>query len=231
MSSPFTFLIFVLSSGWETDRGLSAGQVFTALAIIELLTTPLSTVLTSVPSFTAALGCFERIQSYLLTDSWRDDRLIIAATALSTSSTFSSNQMSKFPDLGKFFFEEDKQQGNLQDPGHNCNKYCFVIEESSFTYFNSSEPVLKQLNIEIEDGTFTTIIGQIGSGMTNFLKAILGEMIITSGKIRIRDSIISYCQQAPWLPNMTFREIVVGKAPYDELWYTTGIHACLGRRY
>jgi hypothetical protein len=62
-------MIFILSSRYNTDQGLSASQAFTALAIIELLTTPLSTFLTSVPSFTAALGCFERIQSHLLIES------------------------------------------------------------------------------------------------------------------------------------------------------------------
>jgi ABC-type multidrug transport system fused ATPase/permease subunit len=102
-----------------------------------------------------------------------------------------------------------------------------VFEQASFAYSSELEPTLKHLNVKLETGTFTTIVGQVGGEKTSFLKAILGEMMIKSGKLHIQGSDIIFCQQVPWSPHITFREIVVGQAPYDEVWYTTVIQACV----
>jgi ATP-binding cassette, subfamily C (CFTR/MRP), member 1 len=178
-----------------------------------------------VPSFTAALGCFERIQSYLLIEIWHDDRLIIAATTPSSSGTSCLDVMKISEDFAQGKREEIPV--NITAPSENSGRYALVLEKACFTYSSDSEPILQNLELRFETGSFTTIIGQVGSGKTSFLKAILGEMIIKSGKLHIQHSDVSYCQQTPWLPNITFREIVIGQAPFDEIWYTTVIHGCV----
>ncbi len=49
-----------------------------------------------------------------------------------------------------------------------------AIENLTYAYGESKEPVLKDLNLRIEDGTFTLIVGATGSGKSTFLYSLNG---------------------------------------------------------
>jgi len=42
--------------------------------------------------------------------------------------------------------------------------------------------ILKNLDLEIKDGEFVCVIGDVGVGKTSLLQAIIGEMIYVSDK-------------------------------------------------
>jgi hypothetical protein len=76
LSAPFAFALFAFSAQFFSEGGLSAARAFTTLSLLELLTTPLGKVLQSLPHLTAAFGCMERIEAYLLLDEQPDVRLL-----------------------------------------------------------------------------------------------------------------------------------------------------------
>jgi ABC-type bacteriocin/lantibiotic exporter with double-glycine peptidase domain len=82
---------------------------------------------------------------------------------------------------------------NITAPSENLDEYVLVLEQACFAYASDSKPTLQNLELRFETGSFTTIIGRVGSGEASFLKAILGEMVIKSGKLHIQHSDISYC--------------------------------------
>ena len=82
---------------------------------------------------------------------------------------------------------------------------------------NPLEPILKNINVEIKQGEFISIIGEVGCGKSSFLQAILNNMLPLSGNSRIYvNGSISYVSQIPWIRNATIRDNILFYQPYDE---------------
>ena len=63
--------------------------------------------------------------------------------------------------------------------------------------------VLKNLSLELEEGTMTAIVGENGSGKSTFLKILVGEWAPSSGQVSILGN-LGYCPQHITLfPNLT----------------------------
>jgi putative ABC transport system ATP-binding protein len=73
------------------------------------------------------------------------------------------------------------------------------------------EPVLKEINLSLEEGEFCTVIGANGSGKSTLLKIISGEYSADSGEI-MRNSDVSQVVQdvnRGTIPSMTMLENIV----------------------
>lgn len=51
-------------------------------------------------------------------------------------------------------------------------------------------------------GQLVAVVGPVGSGKSSFLNALLGELHLKSGSVRVAGS-VSYCDQKPWILNAT----------------------------
>ncbi|TVY93830.1 ABC transporter [Lachnellula willkommii] len=69
-----TFATFVIASK-ATGQPLNTNSAYTSLSLIYLLSQPLAVVFRTIPSVSAALACFSRIQNYLLSESYCDYRV------------------------------------------------------------------------------------------------------------------------------------------------------------
>jgi len=92
---------------------------------------------------------------------------------------------------------------------------------------------LKDLEFKIKKGTFTCIIGQVGSGKSSLLSALLGEMQLREdkmsgkGKMNIsKDQIISYGPQLAWIQNDTLRGNILFGHELDQAKYDEVIRCC-----
>ena len=85
---------------------------------------------------------------------------------------------------------------------------------------NEPEEILKNLNFEIKKGEFIIIIGEVGSGKSSLLQAILNNMLPTkeNSKIYINGS-ISYVRQIPWIQNDTVRNNILFFQKRDDTKY------------
>ena len=93
------------------------------------------------------------------------------------------------------------------------------IKNMSFGYEQSTE-ILKNINIEVEEGDFLTIIGENGSGKTSLIKCILGLNKISKGTIEVNGR-VGYLPQTTEIQNSfpaTVEEIVrSGTIPNNEI--------------
>ena len=98
------------------------------------------------------------------------------------------------------------------------------IENMSFGYTNSYE-TLSNINMEINEGEFVTIIGENGSGKSSLIKCILGLNKVQKGKITVKNR-IGYLPQMTEIQNnfpATIEEIVLsGTIPQNikKIFYT-----------
>jgi ATP-binding cassette subfamily C (CFTR/MRP) protein 1 len=80
--------------------------------------------------------------------------------------------------------------------------------------------VLKNINIEIKKGDLIGIIGEVGSGKSSLLQAILNNMIIEDKREHktrlILNGSVAYVAQIPWIQNDSLKNNVLFNTPMDE---------------
>lgn len=90
------------------------------------------------------------------------------------------------------------------------------FENVSFSYSKKQEPVLKDININLEPGRTLAIIGETGSGKTSLVNLILRLYDISGGKLKIDGSPIDR------IPLSTLRTSI-GYVPQDSFLFSTSI--------
>lgn len=75
-------------------------------------------------------------------------------------------------------------------------------------------PFLHNVNISIHTGSLTAIVGNVGSGKSSLLSAIIGEMVHVSGEVHCNGS-VAYCAQQPWVQTSTIQDNILFGRPLD----------------
>jgi zinc/manganese transport system ATP-binding protein len=65
-----------------------------------------------------------------------------------------------------------------------------VLQIRNATLGFQEKTLWSNLNLDVQPREFIAVIGANGSGKTSLLKAILGEMKLTSGEIRIDQKLV-----------------------------------------
>jgi ABC-type multidrug transport system fused ATPase/permease subunit len=206
-----TFIAFAIQARLRHEHSLSTNRAFTSLAILSLVTAPVQALLSAAPMVAAGNGCVQRIQTFLRASSWEDARLLLEESTLSSSQDLSDNI--KTEDMN------DKLSGSA----------AVSVKNLVLRYSLNSEPALNDINLELERGSLTLLLGPIGSGKSSLMKAILGELPYQSGTISMASKSFAYSAQTSWLLNISIRQIICGPIednPIDENWYRTVLHAC-----
>lgn len=157
--------------------------------------------------------------------------------------------------LEKYLTQTDKE--DIAIPGDtvaldNATVAWPKIEDSDG---DSTEPrdahsMLKDVSVEFPTGKLSVVTGKTGSGKSLLLAALLGEVKLVSGTIRVPTqppipadapksipasgwvipSLTSFVSQTPWIESGTVKENIVFGLPFDETRYQKVLHACaLGR--
>ncbi|CAK9815097.1 Probable multidrug resistance-associated protein lethal(2)03659 [Anthophora plagiata] len=88
-----------------------------------------------------------------------------------------------------------------------------------------SENTLMGVNLELQKGKMYAVIGMVGAGKTSFLSAILGEIDVTEGHVKVNGS-LSYAGQEAWVFGSTVRQNILFGQLYDRHRYQKVIKAC-----
>jgi ATP-binding cassette, subfamily C (CFTR/MRP), member 1 len=182
---------FALFQGVAAASGetLHATRLFSALSLIILLAQPLFFMFEVILDMSAALGSFERIQTFLTQESRRDPR--------QQQSVVESNT----PDQGD---RESVELQILREPSlqstANSSMSDVVIQLSNANIsWSEDRVILRDLSFTVGRNQFVLLLGPVASGKTTLLKALLGEVPCTTGSINIHSKGIAWCEQSPWL--------------------------------
>ncbi|CAF1159240.1 unnamed protein product, partial [Adineta steineri] len=101
------------------------------------------------------------------------------------------------------------------------------IENGSFRWSNVVDDplILKNINLEIQQGSLIALVGMVGSGKSSILAALLGEMNKVHGNVSISGK-IAYVPQTAWIMNVTLRGNILFGQDFDENLYNRVIEAC-----
>ncbi|KLO95784.1 multidrug resistance-associated protein [Fusarium fujikuroi] len=215
MSPVVAFALFqgVASNSGET---LDATRLFSALSLIILLAQPLFFMFESILDMSAALGAFERIQTFLTQESRRDSRQQESVAELNR------------PDQGARDSIELQIPRESSLPSTTDSSMREVVIQVSDANISWSEDrvILRDLSFVVGRNQLVLLLSPVASGKTTLLKALLGEVPNITGSIDVYSKGTAWCEQSPWLLNRTIRENIIGYSHFDPVLYQSVVKAC-----
>lgn len=217
LAPALTFAIYAGQALARGDEALDTVTAFSSLAIIHLLTDPTAKLVSAIPSIASTMGCFDRIQAFLLTKRKGDQRSLEAP---------SSSDAQSVTDGGV-------ELNNLAQAEKRVPSSANVIqaENVSLRPAPQADSILKDMNFSVPHASLTILAGSVGAGKSSLLKSLLGELPIEQGgSLTISDCRAAYCSQYPWLPSTTLKAAILGPIttanPYDEARYRRCLRIC-----
>ncbi|CAM9640065.1 unnamed protein product [Bubo scandiacus] len=96
---------------------------------------------------------------------------------------------------------------------------------ASLRWEKNGLPVLKNLSVSIPEGSLVAVVGQVGSGKSSFLSAVLGEMEKLEGTVQRRGS-VAYVSQQAWIQNDSLQENILFGANLNRPYYELVLECC-----
>lgn len=200
------FLMYSLLRHTRFGNAVDPATVFSSLALLMLVAQPLMQLMFVLPMLLGSLGCFARIEKYLLSHGQSNK-------AETVSLKYNMDSKSEFRGI------------ELED--HASSKYLISMRDATFNFDGESDAVLRDLSVSVPQATLTMVTGPVGCGKSALLLAMLGELTLARGSLDRRPNLrSSYCAQETWLPNMSIRQIILGPSEFTADWYREVIHAC-----
>ncbi|BAM40399.1 ABC transporter [Theileria orientalis strain Shintoku] len=143
-----------------------------------------------------------------------------------------------------FYISDNKYTGSVQTSTDIAsatnqlpNDVVVYYKDATFTWVNSREnllsqkydPYLKNITFELKRGQMVIVTGAQGSGKSNFIKSMLGEMTLVGGSMAVvplhTSMPIFYASQDIWLHQGTIRSNITFGYKFDEHLYNTVLKA------
>ncbi|KAI4581567.1 hypothetical protein MJG53_010010 [Ovis ammon polii x Ovis aries] len=103
-----------------------------------------------------------------------------------------------------------------------------MVNMQDFTAFwdeESESPTLKGVSFTVRPAELLTVVGPVGAGKSSLLRALLGELPPSQGKVSVHGR-IAYVSQQPWMFPGTVRSNILFGKKYEEERYEKVIKAC-----
>jgi ABC-type multidrug transport system fused ATPase/permease subunit len=227
-TSPFlqclTFLMFVL-----TGHELTPEIAFTTISITALFDNSLILFPNAVNEVIQIMVSMRRVEKYLFAKEIKFDRIAEksdsgVAVRIEGGNFYWKRELKKEQKDGdsdsddeveesvSSFREGEREEGRLSNSEVSQTILSESKANSSINFSQKDEQgksifshTLKDINLKLKKGTFTMVLGDIGSGKSSLLLAIVNEMLAgDSSKITISGSIAYSCQK-PWIMSKTLR--------------------------
>ncbi|KAF1316141.1 Abc transporter c family member 5, partial [Globisporangium splendens] len=132
----------------------------------------------------------------------------------------SLTRMREYLELDEY---DTKNIARSEEPGEPYGT-AITVENGSFGW-SKDTPILKNVNLKVENGDLVIVHGAVGAGKSSLCSALLGEMDKISGCVFVRGRVAYYSQQT-WIQNMTIRENILFGNSYDHKRYQKVLDAC-----
>ncbi|KAM3516753.1 hypothetical protein NHJ13051_009617 [Beauveria bassiana] len=220
LSSSLTPVIVILSAIFWTrsNQGLSVAEAFTSLSIITIAAAPILHILVSMMQLFGVVGCFTRLQKYLLSEAHKDPRNL---KHQSQNVPLFNSQNSTAPQTTA---SQDIEMDSVSET-RLPSVHAIRFSNAAFR-IGEKKDVLRNISTDIYRGTLSMVVGRVGCGKSSFLKAIVGELPLDSGTLDSEYPHAAYCDQTPWVFNATIEENIIGHSACDAQWFQTVLHSC-----
>jgi len=88
------------------------------------------------------------------------------------------------------------------------------IDNATFQWDPEGSPCLNNISIHVKPRDHVMVVGSVGSGKSSFLQAILGEVPLVSGNVKVGGK-LAYVPQTAWIFNGTVKDNILFGKPFD----------------
>ncbi|XP_062022239.1 ABC transporter C family member 14-like [Rosa rugosa] len=128
--------------------------------------------------------------------------------------------------LDRYMSSRELVEGSVEREEGCDSSVAVEVKNGAFSWDDeSNEEVLKNINLTVNKGELTAIVGTVGSGKSSLLASILGEMHKLSGKVKVCGT-TAYVAQTSWIQNGTIEENILFGLPMDRARYQEVMRVC-----
>ncbi|KAI1033937.1 hypothetical protein LB503_010963 [Fusarium chuoi] len=188
----------------SSGRILTAQTAFQVMTLFNIVSSSIQDCTSHVMAIMVGLGSLQRIESFLNQHTWTDPRKSITDASISTdeSSVDGTSEKKVLTDIA------------------------VKIQNVSSKWTEDGEAIIKDATFDVPAHGLTVIAGPTGSGKSTLLRVVLGDLAPSSGTVSVDDSQVAFCDQTPWIANISIKENIVGALPFYEERYRMALHAC-----
>ncbi|KAF4502374.1 multidrug resistance [Fusarium agapanthi] len=188
----------------SSGRILTAQTAFQVMTLFNIVSSSIQDCTSHVMAIMVGLGSLQRIESFLSQHTWTDPRKSIRDASISTdqSSVGGASEKKVLTDVA------------------------VKIQNVSAKWAEDGEDIIKDATFDVPAHGLTVIAGPTGSGKSTLLRVVLGDLAPSSGTVSVDDSQVAFCDQTPWIANISIKENIVGALPFYEERYRMALHAC-----
>ncbi|XP_054711811.1 multidrug resistance-associated protein 1-like [Uloborus diversus] len=131
--------------------------------------------------------------------------------------------------INKYLNSDELEKYVIRD---SSQSFPLVVRNGRFQWNRSenseqenTKATLEGINFNIKSGTLIAIVGQVGSGKSSLLSAILGDMDKLSGTVSINGK-IAYVAQQPWIQNSTLQNNILFSKKLNKRVYDNVVESC-----
>uniref|UniRef100_A0A914C371 Uncharacterized protein n=1 Tax=Acrobeloides nanus TaxID=290746 RepID=A0A914C371_9BILA len=154
----------------------------------------------------------------------RQPMMILADLIRQTVQVIVSNKR-----LKDFFVIEDLDLTTVERDLNPEYPRAVDIDTGTFRWNPKERPTLKNITLHVPRGILVAVVGQVGSGKSSLLSALLGEMEKVQGHVGLHGQ-VAYVPQQSWIQNMTVKDNIVFQKQFDKKLYDKVIDACALKR-
>ena len=215
----FAIYVIVASVNGQT---LDVTSAFTALSLIALLVAPIRAIVFTTPTVIAAIGCFDRIQSFLSSPTKRDHRMLPPALKGRSSGIFRLDEFARNTTV-----DSDIELDNIiRRTNASSSPATLRVRNLTLAWSDEDNPVIDDVSFDFQPGHLTMIVGLVGCGKSSLLRGLLGEIPSSKGNVYIDREHAAFVSQDPWIQNGSIRNNIIGVSIFEPEWYAKVVHAC-----
>lgn len=214
--SPFIVALVTFTVYLSSDKShtLTAEKAFVSISLFNLLRFPLAMLPSLMTSLVLTMVSVTRVNRFLNGDELvryvtRNDELEAIAIEHGTLSWYA-------PQCGG----DSKSEATA---GANAD----VVQGESSVSKQAEQPTLHDVSLHVKAGSLVAIVGQVASGKSSLLSAILGEMHRISGRFNVTKSArVAYVPQQAWVQNMSVRDNIIFGSEFEATRYEQTLAVC-----
>ncbi|KAL7747261.1 hypothetical protein RI367_007314 [Sorochytrium milnesiophthora] len=216
----------VYSAIAPADKPLNTQRIFVSVSYFNILNAPMSSIMNIFASFSNGVASYRRLSQFMRSTE-------IDPNAVTINRQASDDPIAASIERGEFTWNGPQQEEEQKQPNKKGSKAnAKPVKDTTPSNLavpkdieSSSNFSLSNINITVQRGELTAVVGRVGQGKTALLHALLGEMIKTDGRVVINGT-VAYVAQAAWIINGTVRDNITMGAEFNEKRYQETMAAC-----
>lgn len=214
--SLITFGVYALWGGPNFTPGtLTPQTVFVSMTLFAMLKGPIANLSDATTSTIGLVVATRRIQQFLLKEEVNEADVV-------RTESLPRDPLDPVISFKNAYFSWAPPPNSEIQPGLDERSALLAASDNSS---HISGPTLQSIQLTVQRGSLTAVVGRVGQGKSSLLSAMIGDMYKLEGQVELHGR-VAYVPQQAWICNATLKDNILFGNEYDEAKYRHVLFAC-----